>query len=500
MINFITKYLCLCFMCISILSYFSISSNALSSSDVAVNSSDTVATSEEFILWLNSHQEGSVKLTSDIKLDDFIYTHLSKKPINIDTGEFSITITGEVQVETFGGITFTGTSGEDAVLRVTHGGLLYLIDHPDNLDLGIIVDTLAENSIYQEEGAGLVIKGNTLAKNVHYAKTPFIAYWAEQEDTVLASKTQTADDVLPDTLNANVILDGSSSLKDVNVLWNLEEHSQSQLERLRFKAVASVTGYGYNSTPIYTVAYNDYPITFKNISVRNYPKGLIEFRCQFANANLEKNNLITAEYSFDGEVWQVYQDKISGTSTNFAYMFNAGSDLHEGDVIWDTDKNPNIYISLYYNDGNRNCYSNTIAFSCDNLGEEKDYGGIRGGGQVIIPPITPTPNPKPTPTPVPSLPQTNQPLVPETKPISKNKQAKTKSISVKPSPTPVTISPENSPISEVTAPKNNDSNPIEKQTASVYKNGNTGIVAVIICVLLSIGIATLYFKKTMSKK
>ena len=547
--NYINRCFIIFLLCIYTLSPMPIS--AISAVTLESDNDDdmhieAVSSGEELMSWLDDNQKGSVQLTADIVIEDFIYSHLSKEPLKIDTGEFSITFTGKVIIQTFGGITIVGSSTQDGILRVAEGGCLSLIDSPANPQ-GIIVDCKTGISIYQEEGAGLYTEGNVVATDIHFAKTPFIMYWTSYEDTVIALKEQNASDVLPAEFHGKVVSNGYVVDQDVEIIWNLDSHEESEADRLRFNVTGSISGYGYgnNIVPVCTVVYDDHPITFTGITAEKTPRNYVLLHCKFIN-HAPPNTVITPEYSFDGETWEVFEYQEIISDTRLVYIFNASDASDDHCITWDTSVNPNIYISLSYTDGERNQYSNTIQFSYENLDEVNDSGGSRGGGEDIIPPIDPAPEPDPEPEPdskpIPEPKPESKPIPepePESKPIPEpepdSKPIPEPEPDSKPIPEPEPDSkpiPEPKPDSKPIPEPKPDSKPIPKpepdsklipkpeskpepepeliltlkpipiteQDIVTDQENLLEIVVIIVSLTVSMGIATIFFNKTIRKK
>ena len=443
---------------------------------------ETIATEDELLDWLSNNQQGNIELTNNIEIENLSYVHYSKQQVNINTKEFSIIINGEVSIASFGGINIFGNNTQQGILTVNEGGNLSVIDSVDDDNLGIVIDNKSGFSAYQEEGSGLLIGGNVTANNIHYATAPFISYWYETGDTLLVSKDQIAADILPKSLNASVIFNGKINDQEINVLWDLENHGDKEKKRLRFTTSGIIEGYSLYEKPVITVAYDDYPITFKDIRVEKNPKDLIVIKCNYTNPILEDANVIS-EYSFDGKNWKNFESSEAQVYASYVYLFNAGDQVFDDVISWDTKVNPYIYISLYYNDGHTNQYSNTIQISYNNLQDVNDIGGGRGGGEVIIPTIKPEPEPTMIPTAQPTIKPTKQPTPRPTKESTLDQTVVTIP-GITPIPTQETKNDE----------YKNDSKEENDNISTInYKNIQT-LMIIIFSLIVSIGVVTLYFK------
>lgn len=350
---------------------------------------DLASTGEELLAWLEEHKnsEGTLKLTADVYFDDFVYVNIFTKNVTIDTGEFSIIFTGWVEF-LCPGLTIQGHGGENGVLRAAKGSTLS-IGH-------MIVKAEEGVAVFQEEGAGLVMTECNLDENaVHYAETPFVWEWKTM--VAVAKPGQNAADVLPKMAEAyDVNWRGQMSKEKVPVIWELAGHETSQEQRLRFEAVGSTPGFAYSSAPVCTVVYDDFPLTFLEVSASKSGGGRGNsywFRFTFSKPEDRLPITVTQEYSFDGENWLIYEE-------NEVKSPNTSLGISVSEDMCDIQSYPDLYIRLSWNDSGTVYYSNVLRYSRDNLAECEDRGGNRGGGTDIMnPPEPPEPDPKPETTP-----------------------------------------------------------------------------------------------------
>lgn len=367
---------------------------------------DTAATADELLAWLDAHQrtEGTVRLTSDIFLDNLSYVRISKVPITIDTGEFSIIAAGCVELY-ISGLTICGYGGEDGVLRAAKGGDLFISY------LTIVAD--AGYTVVQEEGAGFVLDSVVLAEgSILYANTPFICYW--DPVLILVEPGQIASEVLPASVPANVRRLGGIHYEEVPVNWELSGHEAYEEQRLRFTFNSTVTGFAFEEALTCTVVYNDFPFTFTEVTA-NESRTYYDIGANFTKPEVTFPITISQEYSFDGETWAEMDESQIWNYTGLDFIFSKIED--DDAVIWDTVRNPWLYIRIHWRDGEVHHFSNVLRFSGVDFGAAEDIGGNRGGGTDIIAPPTvekpelpapPDPSPKPpagiTKVPTPSSP------------------------------------------------------------------------------------------------
>lgn len=355
--------------------------------DEAPPVTDTAATAEELRDWFKAHyiDGGTLYLTKDICLDDdsdlqWVTTHAR---MTIEAGEFSLIAVGEVSIS--GALTIRGKGGEKGVLRAAEGGRLTIG--------GLTVEASEGCAIVQEEGSSLIVdkaSACTVIGEIHYAETPFVLSWGEQPQVVVAGPGQTAADVLPTKVMAAVVQNGAYTVEPLPVIWDLSEHEAEDEQRLRFKVTGESADTAYLSPPFYTVVYNDFPLTFTSVETM-LRRGNYLISGGFTKPIGRLPITVAQEYSFDNLTWQPYKElDVPDEACEFFFS------ITEDD--WDTQSNPELYIRLRWDDDGTEYYSNVLSFNADNLNEERDNGGNRGGGTDITdPPGVPEPDPEPEP-------------------------------------------------------------------------------------------------------
>ncbi len=80
-------------------------------------------------------------------------------------------------------------------------------------------------------------------------------------------KGQRAEDVLPKEIKCTVNRQGRNIYGEpMAVHWNLKGTESSRDLRQRFQVPGVFTNGASQETPVCTVAYNDYPLTFMNVT------------------------------------------------------------------------------------------------------------------------------------------------------------------------------------------------------------------------------------------
>lgn len=348
---------------------------------------DTAATGDEFLDWMEEHKmtEGVLELTADITIDDFYYVRPSDAPLIVDTGEFSITIAGHVEIYCRV-LTIRGQGGGNGIIQVPQTGCLYMNS--------LILKAEDGYAVVQEDGSGLAMEQCTISGEVCYADAPFV--WEWNFTLALVERGQTAEETLPGTVKANVSRMGKLAEEDVPVVWDLSGNGTCLDQRLRFTAKGIPPNFAFLIPPTCTVVYNDFPFTFTRIKTREEKWSYVikaDFTTQGAKFPIE----VVQEYSFDGKNWSVMGSCIAASSR---LDFNFYKYQEADGIFWDAESNPWLYIRMYWRDGETECYSNILRFSGENFGEAEDIGGNRGGGTDISkPPALPDPTPDPQGTP-----------------------------------------------------------------------------------------------------
>lgn len=370
---------------------------------------DTVSTGPELVAWMESHigLGGTVSLANDITLGDTWY-YVPYRPgqpaITVDTNGFSITVTGEISFLSDDRLTFYGTPDEKEVFRVAAGGLLFLegcsieekAADPAAAGAEQTAGRTKETGGYvlvQEEGAGLVVQNCTISGDILYAQMPLVVY--NTPVTAVASPGQEAADVLPDVIASQVIRNGQKYFgEEIPVTWETAGTEQPQQERRRFTVQGTFEGAASLTPPVCTVAYNDAPLTFTDVSA-SVSYSVYVFRGGYTKPEERLPIKVAAEYSFDQSNWILYDtDSVSDVEEPF-FIGVAKAD-------WDASANPYIYIRLRCSDGGEEIYSNVLRFAVDDLSKAEDQGGNRGGGTAIVnPPKEPVSVPDPPASPEP---------------------------------------------------------------------------------------------------
>lgn len=406
----------------------------------------TVATAEELIAWLEAHADepGSVKLTADITLEDFIYYKFSDAPVVVDTGEFSLIIKGEVELLCMD-LTIRGEGGERGVLRVAEGGTLS-IDY-------LTVEARAGLALVQEEGSGFVGAPCLAPESAaQFATKPYV--WLFHSALALVAQGAEAPGALPATLRGYVNQNGAKqSYEDIPVEWSLEGSEAAQAERLRFTSSGQCSGYAYAAAPQCTVVYDGGPLTFTKAKAQEASRSYTVI-VGFTKPEQLPITVIQ-EYSFDREKWLYYWDAdVDLVDMDLAYVLGKGP----GEESWDTATDPYLYVRLRWEDGETEYYSNVLRFSAENLSEVEDIGGNRGGGidfpETTPPPedgndSDPDPEPEPTPPPYRPVPRPTPSKSPELTPVPTPTATASEPPVLTPEPTPTAeLPPEPTPSVE----------------------------------------------------
>lgn len=341
---------------------------------------DLVSTGAELTNWLETHKNtgGTVRLTDNIVLDGyyvFCPDTVNMPALFVDADCYTITVKEEVIFMSDAHLTFYGQAQEKGIFRVVKGGLLFLE--------GIAVEG-GQNALWQEEGAGMVVKNCRVSGDVHYAEMPFVI--TARADCVLVEKGQTAGDVLPAQIKCSVNRQGEVRYNEIlPVSWNLEEGKTQQKKRLRFEAQGAFLTAASKETLTCTVAYHDYLLTFLDVIATQTPIQYL-FRGEYTKPADKLPIQVAAEYSFDGKIWITYDE--TTVSDEFEAFF-IGFEAKQ----WDTAKNPYVYIRLRWNDNGKNRFSNVLRYAAQNMSYAEDQGGSRGGGtSVVNPPGEPQKN------------------------------------------------------------------------------------------------------------
>ena len=340
--------------------------------------SETVSTGEALIKWLEAHKDtgGTVRLADHVVLDGaytFCTGGLNGSELVVDTDQYTITVTGEIEFLSNGRLTFSGEPGGQGVFYVAEKGMLSLY--------GISVES-DHCALWQEEGAGLEVSECVISGDTHYAHMPFVMYYNDSLCAVV-EKGQTVNDALPAQINCRVNKQGQSfSDEPVALSWNLEGTERQQEERRRFEVQGFFSG-AESAEPVRcTVVYNDYPLTFTDVSASAGGSGYT-FLGGFTAPKESLPFTVTAEYSFDGENWIACENKQpTATNTNSGFRIDIPMQSEQCCAA----ASSKIYIRLQWNDNGTRYFSNVLCYAADNVEQVDDIGGSRGGGTSIINP------------------------------------------------------------------------------------------------------------------
>ena len=340
--------------------------------------SETVSTGEALIKWLEAHKDtgGTVRLADHVVLDGaytFCTGWLNGSELVVDTDQYTITVTGEIEFLSNGRLTFSGEPGGQGVFYVAEKGMLSLY--------GISVES-DHCALWQEEGAGLEVSECVISGDTHYAHMPFVMYYNDSLCAVV-EKGQTVNDALPTQINCRVNKQGQLfSDEPVALSWNLEGTERQQEERRRFEVRGFFSG-AESAEPVRcTVVYNDYPLTFTDVSASAGGSGYT-FLGGFTAPKESLPFTVTAEYSFDGENWIACENKQpTATNTNSGFRIDIPMQSEQCCAA----ASSKIYIRLQWNDNGTRYFSNVLCYAADNVEQVDDIGGSRGGGTSIINP------------------------------------------------------------------------------------------------------------------
>lgn len=344
---------------------------------------DTVSTADEFKAWLESHKNGggSVKLTNDIVLKEFYFfvpNGANLPDIIVDTDTYTITAAGNISFFSDGHLIFRGKAGDGGIFRARRGGML-------TLD-GVIVEGSAAGTdtlyaVWQEEGAGLLL-GNTFTEcrvsgEIHYADMPFVTESASA--CVVVEKEQSAAGLLPTQIKCNVNYQGQIRYNEpTSVAWDLAGTEERQEKRRRFQAQGFSSQAVFEVPPVCTVVYNDYPLTFTEVSA--FMRDTVYyFQGDYTKPKGAFPLDVTAEYSFDNTSW-IEGEKRTVTDDREGFQIYFSRDE------WDKVQNPYIYIRLQGKKDDKTYFSNVLQYQANNMAVAEDLGGNRGGGTSIVNP------------------------------------------------------------------------------------------------------------------
>lgn len=387
------RYLSICSFLLMLLLYLFHTASAMAAEKAALaaesagDTTDILSTAKELTGWLESHKYtgGRARLETSVTLEEpYVFVPRSKGPeLVVETGRFTILVSSEVELWSDGRLTFQGNGGGQSVFRVKKGGCL-------TLD-GVNVECPSgQSALWQEEGAGFIV-GDTFAKSkvtgtIHYAQKPFVM---EAENAcVIVKQGESVYGSFPTEVKCRVSRQGQCLVNEpVAVSWELTGTEEQQEKRVRFQAEGFFPEAESAITPVCTVVYDDYPLTFIHAETRERG-GAYQFSGKYTEP--EEGTPITAEvaYSFDGENW------ITDAEDTFSYASNGSYHLVFPRASWDTARYSHIYLRLQGERNGTEIFSNVLRFAADNLKISEDIGGGRGGGTSIVnPPSVPEEKP-----------------------------------------------------------------------------------------------------------
>lgn len=334
---------------------------------------DSVSTGAALTEWLEAHKNtgGTVKLSDHVILDgEYIFCPdgMNSPDIIVDTGQYTITVTGEIEFLSDYHLTFLGQPDGKSIFYVAEKGMLYMT--------GITVES-GQYTFWQEEGAGLSIDGCRIRGDIHYAKTPFVVDW--DSVCIVVEKGQTLSDVLPAAINCTVNRQGEISHNEpVPVSWDLTGCEKQQEQRQRLRLQGCFVQAASAEAAVCTAAYNDYPLTFTEVRA-SVTGSMYIFQGWYTKPEEHLPITVASEYSFDGENWLTDEEKfVADKNASFQIIFPSEQ--------CNTEAHPNIYIRLQWNDNGTLYFSNVLCYAAGNLECVEDIGGSRGGGTSITNP------------------------------------------------------------------------------------------------------------------
>lgn len=342
---------------------------------------DYVSSGAELMQWLEAHKRtgGIVRLTDNIVLDGFQgfgHDRINLPSIYVDTGRYTITVTGEADFLSDNHLIFRGQGNTNGILRVSKGGMLTLNGITITVQ-GTQGKAVPSYVLWQEEGAGLVVDNCEVSGNIRYADMPFVIH--DNSVSVIVEKGQTAGNVLPSAIKGDINYHGGVTYNELlPVTWNLTGTKKYQEQRKRFNIQGSFSHVAFMEPPVCTVVYNDYPLTFTEIKTQASESGCI-FKMWYTKPEEYLPIVVSAQYSFDGKEWVTY-DEYTASETQDSVFIGLTSEQ------WDTADHPYVYLRLEWDHEGTPYYSNVLRFSAENLKNGEDQGGTRGGGTSIVNP------------------------------------------------------------------------------------------------------------------
>ena len=357
-----------------------------------------ISQGDQLIQWMEEHKRagGKAVLTQDVRIDSpYRYSYVrGGKPVEIDTGGYTLIIEDYVYLEGFSNLTIHGTGGSgDALIRVAPGGSLILAYST------IYADEGAEGiyTIWQEDGSTLYIDQSEFTKvdgPIHYSgvMTGTLYEDAVMGYVALPENSEIEEGILPQSIM--VLLypnDGVESqiLYEAPVVWDLEQAREEQADHIRVVVRGRVDFSGYPGMEIpdvleYWLCFQTKEAIFLDVTKNMSPDpehGAVQVLAHLSvTRNFDRTFFM---WSKDGENWEKEE-------------VNSYDDLNGRQMVGYTlSDDEDYYICVEFLDGEDKYYSNVLLTREDALVEAEDYEGGRGGGTDIVgnepPPVTEKP-------------------------------------------------------------------------------------------------------------
>ena len=357
-----------------------------------------ISQGDQLIQWMEEHKRagGKAVLTQDVRIDSpYRYSYVrGGKPVEIDTGGYTLIIEDYVYLEGFSNLTIHGTGGSgDALIRVAPGGSLILAYST------IYADEGAEGiyTIWQEDGSTLYIDQSEFTKvdgPIHYSgvMTGTLYEDAVMGYVALPGNSEIEEGILPQSIM--VLLypnDGVESqiLYEAPVVWDLEQAREEQADHIRVGVRGRVDLSGYPGMEIpdvleYWLCFQTKEAIFLDVTKNMSPDpehGAVQVLGHLSvTRNFDRTFFM---WSKDGENWEKEE-------------VNSYDDLNGRQMVGYTlSDDEDYYICVEFLDGEDKYYSNVLLTREDALVEAEDYEGGRGGGTDIVgnepPPVTEKP-------------------------------------------------------------------------------------------------------------
>ena len=357
-----------------------------------------ISQGDQLIQWMEEHKRagGKAVLTQDVRIDSpYRYSYVrGGKPVEIDTGGYTLIIEDYVYLEGFSNLTIHGTGGSgDALIRVAPGGSLILAYST------IYADEGAEGiyTIWQEDGSTLYIDQSEFTKvdgPIHYSgvMTGTLYEDAVMGYVALPGNSEIEEGILPQSIR--VLLypnDGVESqiLYEAPIVWDLEQAREEQADHIRVGVRGRVDLSGYPGMEIpdvleYWLCFQTKEAIFLDVTKNMSPDpehGAVQVLAHLSvTRNFDRTFFM---WSKDGENWEKEE-------------VNSYDDLNGRQMVGYTlSDDEDYYICVEFLDGEDKYYSNVLLTREDALVEAEDYEGGRGGGTDIVgnepPPVTEKP-------------------------------------------------------------------------------------------------------------